>query len=189
MEFATTAQPPWRRDDPTAGIKLKPFASDGHATWSEEQIAAFEGATPHRQQGTACNDPDAIHGLPSRRRRGAWSPTHTKRPARVHSEQEPAPKARDVVHPSAPRPAKGHRRHPEQPFDVLGDGVRQAVLSRRLRQLDAGPLRRSGPAGPFLTRLAEGHSRRMAEAKKTPHKIMSVTGHRTLSEVTSSPGR
>jgi integrase len=34
------------RDDPTLGIKLRPIRSDGHHTWTEDQIAQFEAHYP-----------------------------------------------------------------------------------------------------------------------------------------------
>jgi integrase len=44
MEFAVAKR--WRRDDPTTGVKRVPYKIEGHARWTDTDVAAFERHFP-----------------------------------------------------------------------------------------------------------------------------------------------
>ena len=57
------------QDDPTAGVRVKMSRTDGFRTWSEDDIAAFEGGLPARQQAPPGAGASGQYGPALRRRR------------------------------------------------------------------------------------------------------------------------
>ena len=159
---------------------MKPFASDGHATWSEEQIAAFEARHPIGSKArlamtrTGCRRGDVVALGRQHIRNGRLAYTQNKNRHRkpvtlsipVHRDLQKVIDASPSSHLTFLVTEFGKQ------FSVAGFGnwMRGRCDEAGLPDLSSHGLRKA-------------ISRRMAEAKKTPHEIMSVTGHRTLSEV------
>jgi integrase len=174
----------WRTDNPVLGVKPIKYATDGHKTWSEEDVAKFIERHPIGTKAylammlmliTGGRISDAVALGPQNIKDGKLTYTQYKNRRRkpvtltipVHPDLAAAIKA---------MPAVGVRtflvNHYGKPFSINGG-------SKWMRK-------RCDEAGlPEITShgLRKACARRLAEAGRSAHQIKAITGHRTLKEV------
>lgn len=167
------------QSDPTYGVKMITYASDGFHTWTEAEIQAFESRWP-----VGTNERLGFDLLLYTAQRSAdvrvmtWQ--HVKS-GRVVVKQEKTGQPVDIpIHPRllASLDVCLHRHGTliksqlGKPFSEKGFGnwVKKAAVRAGLPHCSAHGLRKAA-------------ARRLAEAGCTAHEIMSITGHQTLSEV------
>lgn len=166
--------------DPTLGIRAPRYSSDGHATWTEQQIACFQarhplGSTPRMALSLA---------LFTGQRRAdllAMGKQHV-RDGCIHLRQRktgavlqiPILPELQVVLDAVPKGALT--------FIATGRGTpySAAGFTNAFRGWCADA---ELPKGLSVHGLRKAAARRLAEAGATTHQIMAITGHRTLSEV------
>lgn len=183
MEFAMKGESPLRRDDPTLRIQLVPVHSEGHATWSEEQIGVYEAKHPIGTKArlamalmlyTGCRRGDVVV-LGRQHIRDGWL-TYTQDKNRVRKPVTVSipvhPELRRIIDTTPNEHLTFLTTQYGKPFTAAGFGgwMRDRCDEAGLPSLSSHGLRKA-------------IARRMAEAHKTPHEIMSVTGHKTIAEV------
>jgi hypothetical protein len=151
LEFAVSEK--FRADDPTQGVKLPKLPkSDGIATWTEEEIQAFEAKHPIGSRSrlafalllfTAQRRGDVVRMGRQHVRNGAISVRQQKKYWRLARNSHSS------------RHANGTRRHAGRTPDLSCHGVRQALCARRLRQLVPRSVQRGWPAKALLGPRAE----------------------------------
>jgi integrase len=170
--------------DPTVGIKTLQYASDGHHSWSEDDIDAFGKKHPVGTKArlamtlmlyTGCRRADAVRLGPANIKNGFL--TYTQQKNRIRK-----PVTLTIpVHPELQRviaatPMVGVKTFLVtdygKPFSEAGFGnwFRERCNEAGLKDCSAHGLRKA-----IATRLAE--------ALMTPHEIMAITGHTTLKEI------
>lgn len=170
-----------RPDDPTAGIKNLKMRPGGFHTWTEDEIAAFERTHAVGTRArlalalllhTAQRRSDVIRMGRQHVRNGVLHVKQVKTGAVVeipiHTELQAAIDA-----------VKGE--HLTYLTTRDGAAFTAAGFTNWFRDCcnEAGLPKGCSPHG-----LRKAAARRLAEAGCTPHQIMSITGHRTLKEVT-----
>jgi integrase len=172
-------------DDPTRDIEFPSLDPDGHATWSEEQIAPFERTYRIGTQErlalalalyTGLRREDLILVGPQQMREGGVlyiTPQKTKNKTGVTLAIPVHPELGAVLNQTATdRQAflKNARGEPFTPnaFTTWFRKVRRAA---------------GLPEGLSIHGLRKACCRRLAEAGCTAHEIMAISGHSTLAEV------
>jgi integrase len=168
------------RNDPTLGIRLKVPKSDGHATWSEDEIAAFEAHHPVGSRArltlalglfTAQRRADVVRIGRQHIRDGVLTvrqqKTGTTLAIPVHAELERILAATPIGHLTllTTQTGKGYN------VNDFTDQFR--------RWCDAAEL----PPHCVFHGLRKAACRRLAEAGCTVHEIAAISGHKTLKEV------
>jgi integrase len=172
-----------RPDDPTVGVNYVPYASAGVHTWSEDDIAAFEAKHPIGSKArlafalmlyTGCRRADAAVLGRQHIKNGFLTYTQNK-----NRKRKPVTLTIPVVpelHAVIDATPSGHLtfivNRSGQPYTPHGFGIwmKQCCREAGLPECTSHGLRKA-------------ISRRLAEAGKSSHEIMSVTGHTTLKEV------
>jgi integrase len=177
-----------REDDPTIGVKGPRVTSQGHPTWSEDDIAAFEqhypvGTMPRLAMAimlyTGCRVSDAL--VLGRQHVRAGLLTYTQ-----HKNRNRKPVTLTIpVHAELARIIEAT---PAQHMTFLASGWGQpfksaASLSMWMRR----QCRAAGLPEVSSHGLRKACARRLAEAGCSPHQIMSITGHSTLKESSAIP--
>jgi integrase/recombinase XerD len=174
-EFVTT--------DPTEGVKSIRYYSEGHHTWTSEEIVAFESCFPIGTTArlslalllyTACRRGDIVRLGPKNIQNGRLIYTQNKNAKRspvgidipVHSELQ---RIIDATHTG---PFTFLVTEYGRPFTVAGFG-------NRFREW----CDQAGLSGCSAHGLRKAAATRLADAGATAHEIMAVTGHKTLAEV------
>ena len=170
-----------REDDPTIGIKSMRMRDGGFYTWAEEDIAAFEAAHP---VGTRARVAFALLLHTAQRRSDVirMGRQHVKDGVLTIRQQ----KTKMVV--DVPVSAELRMIIDLTPNDHLtflttegGEPFTAAGFTNWFRDM-CGRAKLSKLCSPHGLRKAA--ARRLAEAGCTAHEIMSITGHKTLREVT-----
>ncbi len=170
----------WRRDDPTIGIKPLRIRSSGFATWTEDDIAAFEAAHP---VGTRARLAMALLLYTGQRRSDVvtMGRQHVRR-GRIHVvQQKTTARLAIPIHPALEATLD---RLPVENMTFLttaaGKPFTPAGFGNWFREVvDAAGL----PAGLAAHGLRKAAARRLAEAGCSTNQIAAVTGHKTLREV------
>jgi len=169
--------------DPTAGVHLLKYVSDGHRTWTADDVAKFEvrhplGSKAHLALSlllyTGCRREDVVRLGPQHVRDGRLRYRQAKNEHRspvdldipVHPDLHAAIEAAPSGHLTFLTTTFG------KPFSVAGFGnrFRDWCDEAGLRDCSAHGLRKATAA-------------RLAERGATAHEIMAITGHRSLEEV------
>lgn len=165
--------------NPTMGVKRLKDKTDGIATWSDVEIAQFEKRHP---VGTKANLALRLLLYTAQRRSDVvrLGRQHEKAGG-IHMRQHKT--GAWLILPIVPELREALERTPSQgltylvtefgrPFSLAGFGnwFRARCNEAGLRNISAHGLRKAA-------------ARRMAEAGKSTHEIMSITGHRSLGEV------
>lgn len=171
----------WRKDDPTAGLRNVRTRSEGFKTWSEEDIATYEAKFPLGSRArlalalllyTGQRRGDVVRMGRQHIRNGVLTIQQAKTGEEVtipvHENLKAAIEALPKDQLTFLLTAKG------KPFTPAGftNWFHECVVAAGL------------PAGLSPHGLRKAVCRRLAEAGCSPHEIMSVSGHKTLSEVT-----
>lgn len=169
----------WRRDDPTIGVRPIRAKSSGFATWSEEEIAAFEAKWP---TGTRQRLAMALL-LYTGQRRGdmvgmGWQHVSGESIRVVQSKTGVAltipmhAKLRDVLRDTSRSNLTFLMTSLGEPFTAAGFGnwFRDACDAAGLKGRSAHGLRKAA-------------ARRLAEAGCSALQIGAITGHKTLKEI------
>ena len=178
----------WRRDDPTVGIRKLKERTGGFATWEEEHVERFlsyhkPGSRAHLALmlllWTGQRRGDVVHMGRQHVRDGVLSIVQRKTGQSVDVPVLPDLKA---VLDALPKDnltflvsERGGPLTPESFTNWFRDMVEAVVDEDGKRLLPDG----LSPHG-----LRKAACRRLAEAGCTPHQIMAISGHKTLSEVT-----
>lgn len=165
--------------NPAAGVKRLRDKTDGIHTWTDEQIAQFELRHPTGTKAnlalnlflfTAQRKSDVIRLGKQHERDGALHLRQQKTGAKLIL---PIVDELRAAIDAAPKGALTYLETEfKRPFSVAGFGN---WFSDRCRE--------AGLKGCSAHGLRKAAARRMAEAGKSAHEIMSITGHRTLGEV------
>jgi integrase len=172
-----------RTDDPTAGIAPIKYASAGHRTWTEEDIAVFEA---HHAIGskarlamalmlyTGCRCGDAVALGRQHIRRGFL--TYTQ-----HKTRNRKPVTLTIpVHPELQRVIDAT---PAEHLTFLVNTYGKPFTPKGLSGWMRDRCNEAGLPDCSAHGLRKAVSRRLAEAGMSPHQIMAITGHSTLKEV------
>ncbi len=169
-----------RRDDPTVGVRKIRFHTEGFHTWTEDEIATFESKWPIGTRErlafalllyTGQRRSDVIRMGRQHVRDGAIEVVQAKTGTRLALPLHPALREALAAHPSE-----------HLTFLVTRQGApfTPAGFTNWFRETcDAAKL----PKGCSPHGLRKAAARRLAEAGCSANEIASVTGHRTLSEV------
>lgn len=167
------------KTNPTLGVKRLRDKTDGIATWSDAQIAQFEKRHP---VGTKANLALRLLLYTAQRRSDVvrLGRQHEKAGA-IHMRQHKT--GAWLILPIVPELREAFNKTPceglaylqtefGRPFSLAGFGnwFRARCNEAGLRNISAHGLRKAA-------------ARRMAEAQKSTHEIMAITGHRSLAEV------
>jgi len=183
MKFAIT-KAKMITSDPTVGIKTLRYASDGHHSWSEEDIAAFSKRHPIGTKArlamtlmlyTGCRRADAVRLGEANIKKGFLTYTQQKNRIRkpvtltipVHPELRRVIDATPMVGVKTFLVTEYGKPFAEAGF---GNWFRERCNEAGLSDCSAHGLRKA-----IATRLAE--------AGMSPHEIMAITGHTTLKEI------
>lgn len=179
--WATEAEEAAR--DPTSGVRLLKYASDGHHTWTTDDIAMFEARHPLGSKAhlalslllyTGCRREDVVRlgpqHMPDGRLRYRQAKNEHRAPVDLDIPVHPDLRAGIAATPS------GHLTFLTtsfaKPFSAAGFGnkFREWCNEAGLRDCSAHGLRKATAA-------------RLAERGATAHEIMAITGHKSLEEV------
>jgi integrase len=177
MQFAVNEG--MRPDDPTAGVKRIRSKSEGFATWSEEQIAAFEARWP---EGTRQRLAFALLLYTGQRRSDVvrMGRQHIRNGAIDVRQQKTGTRLAVPIH-RALRAALDAC--PSDNLTFLTTRAGQPFTSAGFGNWFADAVRAAGLAGIAAHGLRKAAARRLAEAGCTAHQIAAITGHRSLQEV------
>jgi integrase len=170
-----------RPDDPTEGIKnVKLRKSEGHHTWTDDEIRQYRAHWPLGTQQrlamelaleTTSRRADVTRIGPQHERNGKLDLRHTKNNVEAFIPVTDALRAAIDACPT---------RHLTFLHTKAGTPRSPKALGGDFRMwCDAAGL----PKRCTIHGLRKGGARRLAEAGATAHEIMSITGHKTLSEV------
>jgi integrase len=169
--------------DPTKGVEPLRSYSDGHHSWTLEEVSAFEDRHPIGSKArlamalmlyTGCRRGDAVRLGPQHIRQGRLRYRQAKNENRNPVDID-IPVHQDLAR-IIDETSSGHltflATEYGKPFSVAGFGnkFREWCDQAGLHDCSAHGLRKATAA-----RLAEGGA--------TPHEIMSITGHKSLKEV------
>jgi integrase len=171
----------WRKDDPAAGIRNIRNRSEGFRTWAEDDIAAYEAKFPLGSRArlafalllyTGQRRGDVVRMGRQYLRNGVLTIQQQKTGEEVaipmHANLKAAIDALPKDQLTFLLTGKG------KPFTPAGftNWFHECVVEAGL------------PAGLSAQGLRKAVCRRLAEAGCSPHEIMAISGHSTLSEVT-----
>ena len=174
----------WRADNPTVALDRVPYESDGYHTWTEEEIAQYEAHFPAGTMARLALDlflhtGQRVSDVARMGRQHIKDGILTIRQDKSRGSKKAGNLVEIPIHglletlDALPRTnmtfmttAYG------RPFTARGFGnrVKKWCKEAGLPQCSAHGLRKSA-------------AKRLAEAGCTPHQIMAITGHETLSEV------
>jgi integrase len=172
--------------DPTAGVKVKVTASDGHATWSDAQIEQYRAHFPISTRARLALE--LLLAVAARRGDGiALGRQHLKdgclvfvqqknrkrKPVTVEVPISPELQAALSACPGTPEALTFLTTEWDRPFSV------KAFNTQFRKWCDDAGL----PTSCRAHGLRKASCRRMAEAGCSAHEIKSISGHRTLREV------
>ncbi len=172
----------WRRDDPTQGVRKVKSKSQGFKTWEEDHIQRF---LDHHKSGTRAHLAFSLLLHTGQRRSDVirMGRQHERDGKIVIKQQKTG---QEVVIPVVPELRAAIDSVPRtnltflttaqgKPFTAPGFTNWFRDMVREVKGLPDG----LSPHG-----LRKAICRRLAEAGCTPHEIMSISGHKSLSEVT-----
>jgi len=172
--------------DPTHGVTKVKASSTGHKTWTEDHIAAYEsfhavGAKARLAMAlmlyTGCRIGDVV-ALGRQHIQDGWL-TYTQEKNRDSNFRNPVTLT-IPVHPDLRRIIDATpNKHLTFLVTVYGKPHSKKAFGSTMRNW----CDQAGCPSVSSHGLRKAISRRMAEATKTPHEIMAITGHKTLSEV------
>jgi integrase len=171
----------WREDDPTSGFRAPKTRTGGFHTWTEAEISAYEEKHP---LGTRARLALALL-LWTAQRRGdviRMGRQHVRAECLSVRQQKTGALVQIPVH-SELRAAIDALPNNHLTFLVTGHGkpFTGAGFGNWFREM----CRQSGLSDQCAAHgLRKAAARRLAEAGCTAHEIMSITGHKTLREVT-----
>lgn len=170
-----------RRDDPTIGIKRMRNKSSGHLTWTEQQIAQYEA---YHQPGTRAHLALALLLNTAQRRSDVvLMGRHQCSQGKMRVKQVKTGAV--VVIPIHPRLQQAIDAMPLDNMNFLVTQQGKPFTPEGFTNWFRGCVKEAGlPEGLSAHGLRKAACRRLAEAGCTPHQIMAISGHRTLSEVT-----
>jgi integrase len=169
----------WRRDDPTLRVKAFRSRSEGVRTWSEANIAAFEGRFPSGSRArlalalllyTGQRKGDVVHMGRQHMKAGRIDVRQHKTGARLQLPIHPALRTELAAIPSD-----------RLTFLTTTDGL--PFTAAGFGNWFADRVREAGLSGLSAHGLRKACARRLAEAGCTAHEIAAITGHRSLREV------
>lgn len=181
----------WRRDDPTVGVRKMKEKSGGFTTWEDHQIDLF---LAHHKRGNRAHLAIMLL-LYTGQRRGdvvRMGRQHLRNNVLTITQQKTGQQVSIPLHPelkstldSLPKDNMtflvSERGGPMKPESFTNWFRRMA---KEVTQETNGKRERALPDGLSPHGLRKATCRMLAEAGCTPHQIMAISGHRTLSEVT-----
>ncbi|MEI9992756.1 MAG: tyrosine-type recombinase/integrase [Rhizomicrobium sp.] len=171
----------WRRDDPTSGTKALKMRAGGFYTWSEDDIAKFEGT---HAIGTRARLALGLLLYTAQRRSDVilLGRQHVRNEVVTIRQQKTGAVVEIPVLPELRRILDASpNNHLTFLVTAAGKPFSAAGFGNWFRSMcDAAAL----PKQCAAHGLRKAASRRLAEAGCTAHQIMAITGHKTLREVT-----
>lgn len=167
-------------DDPTEKVKRRKIKTDGFHTWTEAEIATFEAAHPIGTRARLAFDL-CLYTAQRRSDVIRLGPQHVSDGWLAVKQEKTGQVVRIPIAPELQQSIEACRsKHLTFLVTYNGSSFDPASFGNWFRSMcDKAGL----PKGCSAHGLRKAAARRMAEAQMTPHQIMSVTGHRTLSEV------
>jgi integrase len=185
MQYARRAG--YLKIDPTQGVRVKLPKSAGHATWSEEDIAAFEARWPI---GTMQRLALALALYTGQRRSDlrAMGRQHVRGGVMIITQSKVTGgrnKGQTVRIPLHPKLREVIDATPGSNLTFLTTSWGQPVSEGHFSHWFSDAAKAAGlPRGLTVHGLRKAFCRRMAEAGCTPHQIAAISGHMTLKEIT-----
>ncbi len=177
MQFAVNEG--MRRDDPTATVKRVRSKSEGFATWTEEQIAAFAEHWPADSRERLAFALLLYTG----QRRGdvvLMGRQHVRNGAIELRQQKTGERLAVPIHPELRAVLDAS---PSEHLTFLTTRAGKPFTSAGFGNWFGDAIHAAGLAGIAAHGLRKAAARRLAEAGCTAHQIAAITGHRTLREV------
>lgn len=167
--------------DPTTGLER--YDEGTHHTWTEAELAAYEARWP---LGTRQRTAYALAIYTGQRRADlvamSWADYDAKAGTIAVVQEKTGTKLTIPVHRDLLPALKAAPRHHVR---VLGLANGQGTSVAAFGNFMADAIGEAGlPDRCVLHGLRKAAARRLADAGCTPHQIMAITGHKTLSEVT-----
>jgi integrase len=170
----------WLRADPTANIRLRPIKSDGHHTWTDEEIAQFEA---HHPIGSKPRLALALLLYTAQRRSDVirMGRQHIKHGVLKVKQQKTGV---ELAIPVLPQLQTVLDATPSEHLTFLvtehGKPYGGNYFTETFREwCDAAGL----PTRCKVHGLRKAMCRKLAEAEVDPRQIMSISGHRTMKEI------
>ena len=175
------AVPIWRSDDPTDAIHgVKPKKTPGHHTWTDAEIAQYRARWPLGTQQRLAME----LALETTSRRGDLTKIGRQHERNGKLDLRHTKNSQDALIPITPALRRAIDAYPTKHLTYLHT---KAGTPRNAKSLGADFRQWCDTAGLprrcTLHGLRKGGARRLAEAGASAHEIMSVTGHRTISQV------
>ena len=168
------------REDPTLGIRLRPTRSDGHHSWSEDELAAYAA---HHPIGSKARLALAL-GLYSAQRRGdviRMGPQHIRNGMLRVRQQKTGAALAIPVHPDLQAALDAT---PGGHLTFLTTPGGKPYSGRGFTQWFARMCAAAGlPPRCTFHGLRKAACRRLAEAGCSANEIAAISGHRTLKEI------
>ena len=169
--------------DPTVGVEKLVYQTQGHATWSMEDVAAYRAKHPVGSQArlamelmfyTACRREDAVRLGPQHIKNGRVRFVHAKNEVKN-------PSVVDIP----------HDKELAKLIEATNTGAFTFLITKYGRSFTAAGFgnrfkawcREAGLPHLSAHGLRKTRAVQLAEAGCTAHEIMAVTGHRSLSEI------
>ena len=171
----------WRKDNPVTGVKGIKSKSQGFQTWSEDHIAHFEA---RHEVGTKARLAFALLLYMGQRRGDVirMGKQHVRGGVLTIRQQKTGMEVAIPVHPKL-QECLATAPHEHLTFLVTeyDRSFSPAGFTNKFRDWcsEAGLPKGLSPHG-----LRKAMCRRLAEAGSTPHEIMAISGHKSLTEVT-----
>ena len=133
-------------DNPTRGVEPIRYVTEGHHSWTTEEVEAFNSCHPIGSKArlafalmlyTGCRRGDVV------RTRSTAYPRRTIAISATEKRNSPSSRHR---HSRSCRSRRSHQGHTQRAFEFSGDGLRKAVLRRWLWKQVPRMVQPSGPA-------------------------------------------
>ncbi len=165
--------------DPTAGVRMLRYRSEGFHTWTEVEIAAFERFWPLGSKQRLAFD---LLLFTAQRSGDVRRMTRQQvQGGRVSVRQEKTGQLVDIV--QHPRLAASLEAYRSDHFMLLTTGEGKPYSEKGFGNWVKKAATQAGLPHCSAHGLRKAAARRLAEAGCTVHEIMSITGHQSLKEV------
>jgi integrase len=168
------------REDPTLGIRLRPIRSDGHHTWTEEELAAYAAQHPIGSKARLA----LALGLHTGQRRGdciGMGPQHIRNGMLRVKQRKTGAALAIPVHPDLQAVLDAT---PGSHLTFLNTPAGKPYSARGFTQWFARMCAAAGlPPHCTFHGLRKAACRRLAEAGCSASEIAAISGHKTLKEV------
>lgn len=167
------------RTDPTTGVRMLRYRSEGFHTWTEAEVAAFEAKWPVGTKERLGFD--LLLYTAQRSGDVRQMTVHQVRDGRVLARQEKTGQLVDI--PLHPRLQNSLAAHKVEHLALLTTQYGKPFTEKGFGNWVSKAAERAGLPHCSAHGLRKAAARRLAEAGCSAHEIMAITGHQSLKEV------